>query len=292
MKEFQTIIKKIQEDVSYTIYNDKTQLTREETLRHRNRMIGVWRKHLSKRKQQFWHGMNCEKTAVICETWNSDDKKILPKKFLLKFIPNESVEAKNIRRVSTFEKFQAETNLLKLRAKNHNTKAKQIDQEMNAFLQSKFKDEHLNNLKDLGVEETMAEEYKSSKRWDSKQRWLEKYAAELNNNDFTRPKWERIETYTRSQPWKNQRYFIGKSAHDNHWKRQPRAKMSQTNRERFRHKQDVHRRAKEHFTERSNKGFQYEQREQLPAKRKATYKKIPPSTRRATYAEIANRQPG
>ena len=149
MKEFQTIIKKTQEDVSYTVYNNKTQLTREETLRHRNRMIGVWRKHLSKRKQQFWHGINCENAAVICETWNSDDKKILPKKFLLKFIPNESVEARNIQRVSTFERFQAEINLLKIRMRNHNTKAKQIDEEMNAFLQSKFKDEHLNNLKDL-----------------------------------------------------------------------------------------------------------------------------------------------
>ena len=93
--------------------------------------------------------MNCENTAVICETWNSDDKKILPKKFLLKYIPNESVEARNILRFPTFERFQAEINLLKIRARNHNNKAKQIDEEMNAFLHSKFKDEHLNNLKDL-----------------------------------------------------------------------------------------------------------------------------------------------
>ena len=132
--------------------------------------------------------MNCENTAVICKTWNSNDKKILPKKFLLKFIPNESVEARNIRRFSTFERFQAEINLLKIRARNHNTKAKQIDEEMNAFLQSKFKDEHLNNLKDLWVEESTAEEYKSSKLWESKQRWLEKYAAKFNNNDFTKAK--------------------------------------------------------------------------------------------------------
>ena len=41
MEEFQTIIKKIQEDVSYTAYNNKTQLAQEETLRHRNRMIEV-----------------------------------------------------------------------------------------------------------------------------------------------------------------------------------------------------------------------------------------------------------
>ena len=142
------------------------------------------------------------------------------------------------------------------------------------------------------MEEITAEEYKSSKRWESKQRWVEKYAAEFNNNNFTRPKSERIETYARSQPWKNQRYFIDKSAYDNHRKRQLRAKTRQTNKERFRHDHDVQRRAKEHFRERSNKGFQYQRREQLPATRKRTYTKIPPSTRRATYAEIVKRQPG
>lgn len=85
-------------------------------------------------------------------------------------------------------RFQDEINLLKIRANRLNHKCKLIDEEMNTLLESLFKHDDLRNLKSLWKEETTAEEYKSSQRWESKQQWLDKYAEEFDYIELIKPK--------------------------------------------------------------------------------------------------------
>ena len=106
--------------------------------------------------------MNNKNTAIIYETWYNKENKILPKKFLLKHLPNESQLERNARKTATFAKFQSEINLLRIRVKHQEEKLKQIDEEMVHFLNSQYKGNTLEELKALWIKETRSEERNNS----------------------------------------------------------------------------------------------------------------------------------
>ena len=129
-------ITKIQKDVSEAVKSTNNLSNQREIFKLRKQILKTWRGQLNKRKQLFWHGLNCENTSVIYETWLNQEKKVLPKKFLLKYIANECNEDRTIRQNTTLEKFRAEITLLKIRTRRHNNKVQQTDKEMNEFLDS------------------------------------------------------------------------------------------------------------------------------------------------------------
>ena len=179
---------KIQNDISESMELRKNVFNQRKTFQLRKEIIKTWKGHLNKRRQLFWHGLNCENTSLIYETWLTQEKKILPKKFLLKHIANEYIEEREIRQNTAFEKFQAEINLLKIRATRHQNKVRQIDEEMNTFLESNFTGNAQLNLKEQWLEEIQNEENKSLKRWASKQIWMENYEKDFEKDNFMKPK--------------------------------------------------------------------------------------------------------
>lgn len=119
--------------------------------------------------------MNCGNTATIYETWLDKEKKIIPNKLLLKFIPNEDPQEKRIPQHMVTNKLRAEINLLNIRAERHHTNYTKIDEEMSNFLEKKFEWDILSELQNLWVKECKSEETKSHDKWKRKQLWLEKY---------------------------------------------------------------------------------------------------------------------
>lgn len=196
---FQSSMTKIQQDVNKVIVENKKRSARQNVLTNRRKIESTWQRQLNKRSQLYWQCMNAENTAVIYETWANDDKKIIPRKFLMKDLPNESQEESDIRRSATLRKLNDEINLLKIRAERHKQKYENVDAEMNASLKSQFNEDDLADIKGLWREETAIQESKSSQRWMSKQQWLEKYAEEFNNAKFTKPKSDRRRNHPKKQ---------------------------------------------------------------------------------------------
>ena len=136
--------------------------------RSRKRIMDTWKQHLNKRKQLHWHSLNNYNTAVIYETWLNNEKKIVPRKFLMKEIPNEDPNEKYIRQQAVINKFQAEIQLLKTRAERHKSNYTKVDEEMANFLQRKFNGNELIELTKLWDEDITNEEEKSQSKWQSK----------------------------------------------------------------------------------------------------------------------------
>ena len=156
--------------------------------RSRKRIIDTWKRHLNKRKQLYWHSLNSDNTAVIYETWLDNEKQIVPKKFLMKEIPNEDPNEKDIRKETVINEFQAEIQLLKIRAERHKSNYTKVEEEMAKFLQNKFNGNELAELKKLWDEDIANEEAKSQSKWQSKQEWLEKYEQQFDNEDLVKPR--------------------------------------------------------------------------------------------------------
>ncbi|CAB4041408.1 Hypothetical predicted protein, partial [Paramuricea clavata] len=153
----------------------------------RQKISRIWNNHLNKRKQLYWHSLNSENTALIYETWINKEKKILPRKFLIKSIANEDINETRIRQNSAVENFRNELALLNVRAERHKSKCKQTEEEMKKFLEDRFTGHTLTELKNLWHEDVTHEESKSLKKWESKQIWLEKYEAEFKHESFLKP---------------------------------------------------------------------------------------------------------
>ena len=104
----------------------------------------------------------------------------------MKFIKNKDTENKRIRKNSTFNQFQSEINLLKIRADSHSTKYKDVDREMLNFFENLYQGDILSKLKSLWAEECKSEETRSQ------QKWLEIYEEEFNNEEYIKPRKEKL----------------------------------------------------------------------------------------------------
>lgn len=93
-----------------------------------------------------------------------------------------------MRQSSVVERFQFESQLLKIRANRHPNKYRQVDQEMNNLLKRQFDDNTTRELKTWWIDECEDEEAKSQERWQTKQKLLEKYEEEFNNDNYLKPR--------------------------------------------------------------------------------------------------------
>ena len=116
-------------------YRSETKILNDEVLKQRQGIIKICKSQINKRKQLYWHSLNCENTAAIYATWIQKDKKVIPKKFLLKFIRNEDPQEKRIRQQAVINEFQNEINLLNVRAVRHHTNCKRTDDEFSDFVE-------------------------------------------------------------------------------------------------------------------------------------------------------------
>lgn len=189
-KTMEKSINSIEQNMVTIINKRESASLKNEALKQRHN-ITTWKRQLNKRKELFWQSLNCGNTAIIYETWLDKEKKIIPNKLLLKFIPNEDPQEKRIRQHMVTNKLQAEINLLNIRAERHHTNYKKIDEEMSNFLEKKFEGDILSELQNLWVKECKSEETKSHDKWKRKQLWLEKYEEEFKSNDFIKPRNDR-----------------------------------------------------------------------------------------------------
>ena len=181
-------IQDIQNNVSISMKKSVEAESKAAIFRSRKRIIDTWKRHLNKRKQLYWHSLNSDNTAVIYETWLNNEKQIVPKKFQMKEIPNEDPNEKDIRKETVINEFQAEIQLLKIRAERHKSNYTKVEEEMAKFLQNKFNGNELAELKKLWDEDIANEEAKSQSKWQSKQEWLEKYEQQFDNEDLVKPR--------------------------------------------------------------------------------------------------------
>ena len=177
-------INTIEQSLSNTIQRSENNIIKEEAWRQRRNISKTWRQLLNKRKQLYWHALNCESTAVIYETWLQRERKVIPRKFLLKNIPNEDPHEMRIRQQSAMNEFRTEINLLNTRASRHRANCTKVDEEMEEFLNQRFHGAILEEMEKIWLQEYKTEETKSHKKWEGKQKWLEKYEEEFENDDL------------------------------------------------------------------------------------------------------------
>ena len=91
-------IQDIQNNVSISMKKSARAESKAAIFRSRKRIMDTWKRHLNRRKQLYWHSLNSDNTAVIYETCFNNEKQIVPKKFLMKEIPKEDPNEKDIRR--------------------------------------------------------------------------------------------------------------------------------------------------------------------------------------------------
>ena len=138
-KTLVSAISTIEQNITATMRRSETKILKDEVLKQQQGIIKIWKSQINKRKQLYWHSLNCENTAAIYATWIQKDKKIIPKKFLLKFIRNEDPQEKRIRQQAVINEFQNEINLLNVRAERHHTNCKRTDDEFSDFLSPFYK---------------------------------------------------------------------------------------------------------------------------------------------------------
>ena len=182
-KTVTTSIEKLQKTFTQVAKTTDAAAMKSEVSSKRKIIAQTWKRHMNKRKQLYWHYHNCENTSIVYSSWLAKEKKVIPKKFLLKPIKNESAEEHNIRRNSVIDKFTAEIQLLKVRSERHEAKYRKVDEDMTSFLEGKFSDNIATELIYLWHEECKEEERKALEKWDSKQMWLEKYEESFDNED-------------------------------------------------------------------------------------------------------------
>ena len=89
---------------------------------------------------------------------------------------------------TVINEFQAEIQLLKIRAECHKSNYTKVEEEMAKFVQNKFNGNELAELKKLWDKDIAKEEAKSQAKWQSKQEWLEKYEQQFDNEDLVKPR--------------------------------------------------------------------------------------------------------
>ena len=181
-------IQDIQNNVAISVKKFAESESRATIFRRRKRIIDTWKRQLNKRKQLHWQSINCNNTAVIYETWLNNEKKTVPRKFLMKEIANEDPDEKAIRKEGVINDFQAEIQLLKVRADRHEANYTKVDEEMSKLLRTRFSGYELDELEKLWYEDITNEESKSQSKWQSKQEWLEQYEQNFDNEDLVKPR--------------------------------------------------------------------------------------------------------
>ena len=64
-KTLVSAISTIEQNITPTMRRSETKILKDEVLKQRQGIIKIWKSQINKRKQLYWHSLNCENTAAI-----------------------------------------------------------------------------------------------------------------------------------------------------------------------------------------------------------------------------------
>ena len=168
---------------------------------------------------------------------------------------------------------------------------------MTTFLESHFKDDELQHMKNLWVEETKAKESKSAKRWKSKQIWMENYASNFNNPQLIKSKQQKISRESTDRNRRN--HFTNNHKHQYQARQSNRTDDTNNNKHFRRNKRPLNLQQRNTFREKQQEKqrFTNSRRASNPKANKQKYWNTrinqnpisPAFARQPTYAEIVQR---
>ena len=152
-------------------------------------MKHLWNQKIFNRRIAFWNFIKNKNKAEVYKCWIKSNPLVIPRKFQIKPIINEEESHRKIRERLTMEKFNAEIEMLTLRAISNEQRVNSIDAEMAKEIKNKAENNSETELIKLWKENCITEETKSLQRWEKSLKWFEKYAMEFstqtkNQNPF------------------------------------------------------------------------------------------------------------
>ena len=90
----------IHESISLALNESERTNTRKEALKQRQNIIGSWKRQLNKREMLYFQSQLWKHVNYLRNLAQQQQKKIIPIKFPMKFIPNEDAEEKKVRQHS------------------------------------------------------------------------------------------------------------------------------------------------------------------------------------------------
>lgn len=109
-------------------------------------MLNLWSYKLHKRKKAYWNMVKNQGHRDKYQDWIEREKIIVPKFLQKKEFTNEHDYQKAVRAKAALNDFKAEIELRDLRAKQHEERYKQLDEEMERCLKTKGDERVINSL--------------------------------------------------------------------------------------------------------------------------------------------------
>lgn len=151
----------------------------DEASKIKTAMSNLWSYKLNKRKEAYWNMVKNQGHRDKYQDWVEREKIIVPRFLQKKEFTNEHEDQKAVRAKAALNDFKAEIELRDLRAKQHEERYKQLDEEMERCLKTKGDERVINSLLQMWRSETNYQESISVKRWQRSAKWLDDYETKF-----------------------------------------------------------------------------------------------------------------
>ena len=138
-------------------------------------LIQKWNQAIRNRRIQYWNYLKNHNKAEIYLSWLQTSPITLPRKLQFKEIPDEPEPQRRRREKLAMDNFQAEIDLLQMRARANEEKFETTDFEMEQLIKEKSNGNVQKNLIQLWKSDCSQEEEISIERWRKSNIWFEKY---------------------------------------------------------------------------------------------------------------------
>lgn len=192
LKNIEGIFNQRPQEVDPTILIDSTELSfKREAEKIKQTFIQKWNHELKLRRIYFWNMLKNKNKADIYLNWLESSPIVLPRKLQFKEISEEPEQQRRRREKLAMDQFQAEIDLLQMRAKANEEKCDTVDLEMEQLIKTKANGNIAKNLLFLWNTDCKQEEDISVQRWSKSSIWFDKYKTEFhetvnNQNPFVK----------------------------------------------------------------------------------------------------------
>ena len=178
-----------QEQETAAITRNTTLLSEDEASKTKSLISKKWEYKLQKRKEAYWNMVKNKGHKETYQRWIESETIIVPKYLQRKKFNNEHSDQMSVRANAALSEFRTEIELQELRMQQHESRYKQIDEEMEQLFKQKNSGQVKTILLEMWKEETKYNERISERRWEKNQRWLKQYettfkAQYQNENPF------------------------------------------------------------------------------------------------------------
>ena len=170
----------------------------DEATRIKTGMANLWSFKLTKRKEAYWNMVENQGHRNKYQDWLERENIIVPRFLQKKEFNYEHEDQKAVRGKAVLNDFKAEIELRDLRAKQHEQRYQQLDEEMERCLKAKSGGRVASILIQMWKAETTYQETISNRRWRRSARWLDDYETKFleeyrNRNPFFKKTEDQIE---------------------------------------------------------------------------------------------------